>query len=295
MLYITNNILLKTLSRQSTTQQSPNSLKFKTENKDTVSFGYIDAPLPSKDLQLYRAIGQRELRALLNGQTIEGHSYATSDPRGWAASNWHSGFAHNNKNPYFVTFKTGDENFDIMDRRDSFADTRYSVGDYNLSNVQNIRKGHNAHGELIYSENFEYAKEIDKQTKLQEIKRLTNELKKLQIRNGINKFLSKIQFNNSETTDKKDIMRACIYDELGSYAKEFPNIIDELKPLSVNDDHCTNMLLNIIADVNRYEDLQFVREQLHKFAEHKFPVDDSSLRFIQKNGSEEDVDLILDI
>lgn len=298
MLTVSNKIFLKTATHQYNQPQytqAPKQPKLKTLNKDIISFGYIDAPPPSKDLQLYRCIGVRELRALLKGETIEGHSYATSDPRGWAASNWHSGFGHNGRNLYFVTFKTGDKDFDTSDRRDSFVDTRYSVGDYNLSNVTNIRKGHSAHGELVYAEDFENAKKLDKQTKLQEIKRLLKDLKNLQNPTGVNKFLSKIAPKNTNTADEKEIRLVDIYDELGSYANEFPEIIEDLKPLSIKDDRSANLLIKVISDADRHEDLTFVRETLQKFLKNKFPIDETPVNFIKRHGSKEDVRLILDI
>lgn len=253
--------------------------KLKTLNKDTVSFGYIDAPEPPKDLQLYRCIGESELNALLEGKTMEHSKYATSDPKGWQANDWHNGFNSRKGKIYYITFKTGSENIDIRDRRDSLEDTRYGVGAYNLDNIQNIRKGHNAHGELVWAEDFENAKKSDKENKLKEIERLRNDLKEL--------LYCKPRCNS-------EIEKIC--DELGSYANEFPEIIDGLKPLLKNDNQCLNMLLGVISDADRPEDWQFVQNELQNFSDNGIRVDNIYLvDYIKKHASDEDVPIFLDI
>lgn len=270
MLIMPNKISFKPITLQA--KQLSNLPKLKTLNKDTVSFGYIDAPRPSKDLQLYRCIGESELNALLEGKTIGYGNYATSDPRGWGARNWHNGFTNHEKNTYFITFKTGDENFEMRDRRDSYEE-------YNLDNIQNIRKGHNVHGELVWAEDFENAKRQDKENKLSEIDRLINNLKEL-----------------SDTNDTNDTKINEIYDELGSYAKEFPNIIDRLKPISENNEEQTGLFFGVIADANRPRDWSFVKNKLQDFLNNDICIDINPLfSYIGRYAQEEDCSMLLDI
>lgn len=261
-------------------KQILNQPKLKTLSKDTVSFGFTRDKKPSKDLQLYRCIGESELNALLKGETIDnGQIYTTSDPRGWFTSNWHNGFNYKKRNTYFITFKTGDENFYIEDRRDNSSDTRYVVRAYNLDNVQNIRKGHNAHGELVWAEDFENAKKLDKENKLREIDRLLNDLRKL-----------------SDTKDIDDEKIAEIYDELGYYAKEFPEIIDRLKPLSEHSDKLTILLFKAITDANRPDDWLFVKNKLQNFLNNDVCIDIDFLSgYIGNHATEEDIPMLLDI
>lgn len=48
-------------------------------------------------------------------------------------------------------------------------DTRYGIDSYFLEDVANIREGSNAHGKLVYAENFEDVKQEDLKQKKAEI------------------------------------------------------------------------------------------------------------------------------
>lgn len=266
--------------------------KIKTLNKDTISFGHLNEPIP-KDLQLYRCIGESEYKALLNGETIN-FAYSTSDPRGWEAWDWHNGFNAGKKDIYFVTYKTIDEDL-IMDKRDYAKDTRYMVDEYNLTNVKNIRKGYNAHGVLVYAENFESALNSDKKEKTKEINRLIGDIKATKktlalVRRTTSKTIQG-KINSSEELEYKKLKK--IYDELASYAEEFPDVVDKLKPVSKDDIYCKKFLPDVIRDANRQEDLQLARNILRELLDKNLPIDEVVL--IGEYGSNEDVDLLLDI
>lgn len=256
--------------------------KLKQLNKDTITFTHSFKP--KSDLQLYRCIGESEFKALLNNETIN-FAYSTSDPKGWLASNWRSGFTNiGNKKNYFVTFKKFDNEEMIFDRRDDENDTRYLIDEYNLSNVESIRKGYNAHGELVYAQDFETAQKLDKINKQKEIKRLVDELKIIQQKNCA---------KNGDIEIQKQKRIKEIYDELGSYAKEFGEIVDILKPLSSKDNETKKLLLEVIELADRQEDLPFVRKTLREFLDDDFSI--SSTYLIYKYGTKDDIGLLLDI
>ncbi len=241
------------------------------------------------DLQLYRCIGEGELEALMENETID-CAYSTSDPRGWGACDWHSGFTNiDNKKNYFVTFKKFKDGNRITDRRDNEKDTRYLVKSYNLSDVENIREGYNTHGRLVYSQNFEEAQKLDKLCKRQEIKELINDLKNIQTEN----YATAAEQRNSYTQGQKAERINEIYNILGSYAEEFPEIVDELKPLSEGNNQTKKLLLKVIECAHRQKDLPFVRKTLREFANDDFPIDSTYL--IWEYGIKDDVPLLLDI
>ena len=256
--------------------------------KDTVSFGYIDVGLPPKDLQIYRAIGKSELDALLNGECIEGYSYATSDPRGWQATSWHNGFSGVSKDTYFVTFKTG--YLDIEDRRDSLEDTRYGVEPYTLKDVKNIRKGHNVHGELIYAPDFENAKIQDIKDKKQQIKKLIASIKNNKKPTKIEKFFHSLK--NLETALPTDLQLFDDYDELSSFCKEFPEIIDELKPLANKDDRHAYHVMALIFYGNRAQDLSYVRDYVNNCLKKELRINDLATKYLYNQGKNEDLALL---
>ena len=290
MLVISNNSFSKTYTQKyNTTLQKSGLLPPKPVNKDIVSFGYINVGPVPKDLQIYRAIGEDELKELLSGECVEGHSYATSDPRGWKATNWHNGFGGMNKEIYFVTFKTG--YLDIEDRRDSLEDTRYGVEAYTINDIKNIRKGHNIHGELIYAPDFEKEKALDVENKKKQIKKIIDGIKKYKEPTNLEKFLCSLKKSNAET--QRDLKLFDDYDELGSYCEEFPEIIDEIKPLARKNDNHAHNIMSLIFYADRGNDLPYVREYVNKCIEKNLQINDLSARYLQNQGKNEDLSLLL--
>ena len=172
--------------------------------QDTVSFGIFMGYLP-KDTQIYRCIGEEEYQKLLNNESISSSGFVTTNPQGWAATNWFDGFMPFNRghyNHYFITFKKNRFS-QIADFRDSIKDTKCKIfEDYSLDDIENIRKGNNAHGELVWAENFEEEKEKDILNKKETIS-----------------WLIDLYNSNFSKIDKRKIK-----DELLSYQKEFPEI-----------------------------------------------------------------------
>ncbi len=293
MLTISNNITFKASSKKYSAPLHQNSTKLNTLNKDTVSFGYINAGPVPKDIQLYRAIGKSEFDALFRGEVIEGHSYVTSDPRGWATQNWHNGHNHLDKDGYFVTFKTNRPNLDIMDRRDSLEDTRYSVGNYTLDDVANIRKGHTAHGELVYAENFETEKAKDIQNKKKEINRLVKIIQSQKEPSALQKCIDYII--KRDTSSERDAILVDAFDELGSYCKEFPEIVDNFKNTDFNDERKAYFVMQLVKDADRKDDLPFVRKYVAHCLDNDVKINDKVWSYFQKHGEHQDAKLLLDL
>lgn len=148
--------------------------------------------------QLYRGVGESEIRELFKGKTLEGTYYATSNPKGYRGKTWKQGGGYGD---YFIAFNK--KKIKFRDHRDFDADTRYLVEPYNIADVETIRKGTNNHGELLYSMDFEHGKALDIEQKTTEIKSVLQKLQSLAL------------------SDKE---KAECIDILESYSKEFPNI-----------------------------------------------------------------------
>ena len=175
-----------------------------TPHSKNISFGIFNGYIPN-DTQIYRCIGEEEYQKLINNESISSSGFVTTSPKGWAATNWNNGFIPYNKgsfNHYFITFKKGIFS-KIADLRDSAKDTKHKIYEpYSLSDIENIRKGNNAHGELVWAENFEEEKAKDVTEKKQKISWLLLLLK-----------------SNTCPIDRNTIV-----DELLSYRTEFPEI-----------------------------------------------------------------------
>lgn len=180
-----------------------NNSKLPVKNKE-INFGIFMGYAPS-DIQLYRCIGEAEYKKLINNETISSSGFATTDPKGWASTDWTNGFMPINKgyqNYYFITFKKNRFS-QIADFRDSVKDTKYKILDsYSIKDIENIRKGNNAHGELVWAENFEEEKKKDVSDKKATILWLVSLLK-----------------SNNPKIDRKAVIT-----ELISYSREFPEI-----------------------------------------------------------------------
>ena len=194
------------LQKTNVLQRQSYATKLQPLQTDVVSFGYLNEKVPP-NIQLYRCIGEKEYQKLIEGEIISSSGYSTSSPKGWDANGWNDGFVPHgsDSNCYFITFKTNQFE-DISDRRDSEADTRYGIiDDYSLSNISNIRKGFNTHGQIVWAENLELEKAKDFEHKKAEISRLFEIVK-----------------NKYDNRDKDSVI-----DELVSYIKEFPQIVSE--------------------------------------------------------------------
>jgi len=249
-------------------------LKYKTLRHDTVSFGYLHEEVP-QDLQVYRCIGESEYKALLNGETIECGKYVTSSPMGWLSKNWNNGFIYNEnkgKDVYFITFKIG--KLEITSRRDNEKDSRYGLwSEYTLDDISNIRKGFNTHGELVWAENFIEEKKKDVEHKKIEISKL----------------MAKIESNCSIEERKSAI------DELASYSKEFPQIVELFeKFVDYNNENDINDLVYLINKTDCDKFLPQYRKCLNSIengvAPHRNFYD-----FLKKYGSKEDLNTVLNL
>jgi hypothetical protein len=215
--------------------QRINNTKLQPLKKDTVSFGHFIPTEVPDDIQLYRCIGKEEYQKLVNGETVFSSGYATSDPKGWEARGWNDGFipSGSNSEQYFITFKT-DRSFDVTDERQFENETRYRIMDeYSLDDIENIRKGRNVHGELVWAENFEEEKKKDIEHKKSEISKLIAKIEK-----------------GCENSERKNII-----DELASYVKEFPEIVE---------------LFEKFVDYNNEEDINDLNYLISKSDSDKF-------------------------
>lgn len=290
MLRVSNNYFSVSASKYNNSSVYTTTPKIKSLNKDTISFGYINAGPVPKDIQLYRAIGYGEYKKLLEGKCIEGHSYTTSDPRGWIAKGWNLAYGDWNSDNYFVTFKTN-RNLDIMDRRDSLEDTRYSIGDYTLDDVKEIRKGNNVHGELLYAPNFEEAKAEDLKKKESEIQRLTKIIKS-QIQPSLQEKFRSV-FRKTDNTNTKKEMLYNAYDELGSYCKEFPEIIDSMMSIAQQKDSHIYNVISMVYYANREQDLSYVRKYLNDCLDNNKVINNKAVEYMKKQGKNEDMPLLM--
>ena len=235
---------------------------------DIICFKGIEQDAP-EDIQLYRCIGESEFQKLITGELISSSGYATSSPMGWQAKYWDSAFGARKKDSsYFITFKKCFK--DIMDRRDSEKDTRFSIEEkYSLKNIENIRKGINAHGEIVWAENFEKTKKEDVEVKEREINKLVG-----MCRQGI------------PSSKRKEIIA-----ELVSYTREFPNIVELYEPLvDYNKAEDVNNLAYLISEANDGKYLPIYRKCLDCYANGIEP-NNKSYAFLVKQGKREAGDL----
>ena len=186
------------------------SLKYKkilkTLKTNSIHFGVFMGYVPN-DIQLFRCIGEEEFQKLIKGESVLSSGFVTTNPMGWGATDWLNGFIPFNKgklNYYFITFKK--RRFSqIADFRDSNKDTKYKIFEsYSLDDIKDIRKGNNVRGELVWADDFEEEKKKDILNKTETIMWLNNML----------------QANNPKI-DKRTIKN-----ELLSYQKEFPELIE---------------------------------------------------------------------
>lgn len=239
---------------------------------DTVSFGYLYENV-DKDMQIYRSISQSELNALFKGEKIHSGGYVTSDPRGWGSYNWDSGYVFDKSEPvYFVTFKKN--KLSITSRRDNEKDTRYGISSYFLEDVANIREGNNAHGKLVYAENFEDAKQEDLKQKKAEIYRLKDII------------------TNSNDNNAKELA----WDELGSYTNEFPKIIELMNPhMDFNNEADVNGYAFSILKADKKIYLPQFRECLKSYLREDIRMYNKVPYFLEKYGDNGDLPLVLDL
>lgn len=249
-------------------------VKIQSLQMDTISFGYLNKKVP-KDIQLYRCIGESEYQKLINGETISSSGYATSSPKGWQANGWNDGFTPSDSfsNCYFITFKTGRFE-DIIDKRDEEEDTRYGIyDDYSIEDISNIREGFNTHGELVWAENFEEAKEKDIKHKKEEITRLIKIIK-----------------NNYQNHNKEDVI-----DELISYGKEFPEIVNLFKQcVDFSDNEQVNDFADIIASLSDDKFLSDFRKCMEYYLNGYTPKE-RCFYYLMYHGDRTDLDSYLQI
>ena len=249
--------------------QKPNNtynFKYKTLQKDIISFGCIDEELPA-NLQLYKRINEEEYQKLLQGESVLSSGYVTSDERGWGAKNWHSGISSLKDENYFITFKP--DTLKFHSKRDNEDGTRYGLDEeYSLDNISNIRKGYHAHGELIWAENFDEAKKEDIEHKKGEIQKCIGILK-------------------SDYTEKE---KDKAIDELLSYGEEIPQISDLFeKYVDYTNENDVNNLVYLINKLNNERDLPKYRKCLESYV-NGVPAKEYALDFLQFYGDESDLD-----
>lgn len=262
------NLYQKTNYNLKTNNYSP----LKPLLRDTVSFGYL-YERPDSNMQLYRSIGKEEFEKLISGEEVTRRSgYLTSDPRGWHARDWYSGFSFQNEDEtYFVTFKPGKLAKRFMSAKDTSTDTRYQLHTgYSIDDVLNIRKGINAHGEIVYSENLERDKKIDQEIKKQEIARIKNLL---------------------VSTDNFEIKNEA-WTELKGYVREFPYIIDDVKDIvDFHDQADVVGYADLISKVGRESDKSEYGKCLKAYVEGLTPSVDFS--YLVKYAEDKDISSIM--
>ena len=241
-------------------------------SKDTVSFGYLFESVP-QDMQIYRSIGKSEFEKLMNGESVSTQGYVTSSPKGWGTREWVGGYSYGRdvENTYFVTFKKG--RFLISSRRDDEFDTRYGINrSYSLEDVENIRKGVNAHGELVWSQDFENDKIKDIQDKKLRITILIDSLK---------------QNNKSDNIS--------LIGELLSYSKEFPQIAHLYSDFAdFSNTHDVNNLVELIDYSGGIEYLPIYDRCLKSFIEGTPVYLDIRLDYLRNNGGDYEFNLLFD-
>lgn len=265
--------LINNYLNQNVSCQKPTALTLKPQlTKDTVSFGYLDERV-DPNLQLYRCISESEFKNLLKGDTF--HSkYATSDPRGWRAKNWDNGFVYvGTKEPvYFITFKTG--RLDIDSRRDSTKDTRYGIEEYTIDDVQNVREGNNAHGKIVYAKNLDEAREKDKKEKEERISELKQAL--------------------ANKKDQKE--REKIWDELASFAHEFPFLVEETEQfVNSENESDLNSYIFLIQKADDEKYMPIYKKCLNTLLKNNMEIKPKVLSYFAKYAKNEDLETLFQI
>ncbi len=239
---------------------------------DTVSFGYLHEDV-DQNLQVYRSISESEFKNLLKGDTFY-HKYVTSDPRGWDAGSWDSGYVHpNTKEPvYFITFKTNV--LKITSRRDDEDDTRYGVYKYTINDVKDVRKGTNAHGEIVYAENLQEAKAVDKKEKEKRISELETIIE------------------SSTNQDEK----AEAWDELSSFASEYPSIVERMqKYVDYENEFDINNYAYLIQQSDKEEFKGEYNKCINTLLRKGMKIESWILHFYDKHAQLEDLDTLFQI
>lgn len=232
----------------------------------------------AEHVQLYRGIGKSELDLLLANKSNQREIYATSDERGWAAKNWDEGFGNNpyvEKETYFVTFKMNQNIKNQMhDEGGGFGPNyTYTIRKYNIDDVESIRKGHNSHGELVYSKSLKEDIIKDKRIKVE----------------NINKIMTNILFSSKNTDEEFDI--------LSSYIKEFPAIIDRLKEDKFKEARNKNPdgFIKLVSIAKRDQDLPYIESYLshNRIASGNFIL--NPLFYLMEKGTNKHLDTIINI
>ena len=226
---------------------------------------------------LYRTISRSEFDELLkpNGY-IGGHKYVTGNPKGWGARDWGSGFKHGQEDHYFVEFKKDwIDAIDVYDASDYAEDSRFVITrGYSLDDVQAIREGTNSHGKVVWSK--------DPEVKLNDIREKCSSI--FRLLKTINK-----------ASDESVLDNAMI--ELASYAKEFPQVVQPLLEKAKGDSDFAYKLLYVINKTEDKSYYDFVRTYFEKFSKNpnKMKIHEMSLHYLAKYGSNDDLDLLLDV
>lgn len=226
---------------------------------------------------LYRTIGKDEYKKLIKGIPLDGHKYCSINPAGWNAYQWGRGFKKDKPDTFFVTFKKNHfASNDIIqldhtykEANSNWYDVRFVLQNpYSLDDVVSIRKGNNAHGEIVWANSPDT---------------IANDkaMKKDKIRLLYNSFFNKK--NESQLWDDLE--------EFSCFVEEYPEIIENLikdkGPFSLND------IDLLIARSKNKNFLPYIRSRIEKHAQDKVEITDSTLKYIQNYGSNKDLDLIL--
>lgn len=226
---------------------------------------------PGED-KIYRAIGQSEFEALLRGDTIFSSGYVTNNPKGWMGTDWNTGFHCESNECYFVTFKN--ENLPFVGSRDFWNDPRLGVNGYTIDNVENIRKGFNVHGKLVFARNFKDAQLHDRKLKFEDIRANLRILAR----------------------NKDEVLRREAWDNLTSYVKEFPKIVkDSLPFVHLKSAEDLKNYAILICESDKKENMTLLHDVIKNFIKSDvFPPHVISL-YIGKHGSSEDIPILIDL
>ena len=250
------------------------SAKLNVLSRDEVSFsGRV--PLEKFEKTLYRAVDKAEVDALLRGEHTGCYKYATSDPRGWGAKNWISGFAAGRKNAYFIQFKENCfDNFRVFEAFDDPGDTRYILPNgYELSDIHSIHEGTNAHGKIIWASSDDII-EDDLKEKI----------------TGIFGVLKRI-IGKKTNEVREDVF------ELTSYAKEFPTIAEPLLKRAAADKNFAYELMIFFDKSESDIYYPFVKNYIKSFSDDvdSCAINEYAVMYLGKHGSSKDIDLLFDV
>jgi hypothetical protein len=223
---------------------------------------------------LYRAVDKAEVEALLRGDDVGTHKFVTTDPRGWGAKNWISGFASERRNTCFIQFKENwFDDFEVYNACDDSRDTRYILkNSYSLDDIDVIREGSNAHGKIIWAKSNDSV-EKDLNAKISEIFRI----------------LKRIMAN------KKDVVREDIY-ELSSYIKEFPTVASPLLERVAKDKKFAYEMMFLFEKSESYNYYPYVRNYIEAFSKKpkSCELNEYAIWYMGDHGSHSDLELIFD-